>query len=371
MKSTSFIPPNRTLMGPGPSDVSSRVLEAMAQPTIGHLDPIFIKMMDEVKSLIQYAFQTDNELTYAISAPGMAGMECCFANLVEENDKVIICKNGFFGERMKENVERYGGVPIIVNDEWGKKVDINKVEEALKANQDAKIVAFVHAETSTGVKSDPKALTKLVHDYGCLSIVDTVTGLAGVPLLVDDWEIDAIYSGTQKCLSASPGLSPISFSNRSKEKIKNRKSKVKSWFHDLNLIMSYWEGEGARSYHHTAPINALYGLHEALVILSEEGIENSWKRHQENHILLRDGLENLGINFLVDEEDRLPQLNTIFIPEGVIDAEIRSKLLNNYNLEIGAGLGVLAGKVWRIGLMGHSSCHKNIDHCLNSIKAVI
>ncbi len=371
MKSTSFIPPNRTLMGPGPSDVSSRVLEAMARPTIGHLDPIFIKMMDEVKSLLQYAFQTDNELTYAISAPGMAGMECCFANLVEENDKVIICKNGFFGERMKENVERYGGIPIIVNDEWGKKVDINKVEEALKENQDAKIVAFVHAETSTGVKSDPKALTKLAHDYGCLSVVDTVTGLAGVPLLVDEWEIDAIYSGTQKCLSASPGLSPISFSNRSKEKIKNRKSKVKSWFHDLNLIMSYWEGEGARSYHHTAPINALYGLHEALVMLSEEGIENSWNRHQNNHILLRDGLENLGINFLVDEEDRLPQLNTIFIPEGVTDAEIRSKLLNDFNLEIGAGLGVLAGKVWRIGLMGHSSCQKNIDHCLNSIKSVI
>jgi alanine-glyoxylate transaminase/serine-glyoxylate transaminase/serine-pyruvate transaminase len=371
MKNTSFIPPTRILMGPGPSDVSSRVLDAMARPTIGHLDPVFIKMMDEVKTLLQYAFQTNNELTYAISAPGMAGMECSFANLVEENDKVIICKNGFFAERMKENVERYGGVPIIVNDEWGKKIDLNKVEETLKENKDAKIVAFVHAETSTGVKSDPKALTKLAHDYGCLSIVDTVTGLAGIPLMVDEWGIDAIYSGTQKCLSASPGLSPISFSNDAKDKIKNRKTKVKSWFHDLNLIMSYWEGDGARSYHHTAPINALYGLHEALVILSEEGIENSWKRHYDNHILLRDGLEEIGINFLVNKEDRLPQLNTIFIPDGVNDAEVRSKLLNEYNLEIGAGLGSLAGKVWRIGLMGQSSNKKNIDYCLNSIAEII
>ena len=371
MNNQSFIPPSRTLMGPGPSDVSTRVLTAMARPTIGHLDPIFIKMMDEVKAYIQYAFQTKNELTYAISAPGMAGMECCFANLVEDKDKVIICKNGFFGERMKENVERYGGIPIMVEDEWGKKIDINKVEEALKENQDAKIVAFVHAETSTGVKSDPKPLTKLAHDYNCLSIVDTVTGLAGIPLLVDEWEIDAIYSGTQKCLSASPGLSPISFSNKAKEKIKNRKTKVRSWFHDLNLIMSYWEGDGARSYHHTAPINALYGLHEALLILSEEGIENSWKRHQENHVHLRDGLEQIGINFLVNKEDRLPQLNTIYIPEGVKDAETRSKLLNEYNLEIGAGLGTLAGKVWRIGLMGHSSNKNNIDHCLKSIAEVI
>ena len=371
MKNNSFIPPSRILMGPGPSDVSSRVLEAMARPTIGHLDPVFIKMMDEVKTLLQYAFQTNNELTYAISAPGMAGMECCFANLVEEGDKVLICKNGFFGDRMKENVERYGGIPIIVDDEWGQKIDLNKVEETLKENQDTKIVAFVHAETSTGVKSDPKQLTKLAHDYGCLSIVDTVTGLAGIPLMVDEWDIDAIYSGTQKCLAASPGLSPISFSNNAKDKIKNRKTKVKSWFHDLNLIMSYWEGEGARSYHHTAPINALYGLHEALVILAEEEIENSWKRHYDNHILLRDGLEKIGIKFLVNEEDRLPQLNTIFIPDGVKDAEVRSKLLNEYNLEIGAGLGSLAGKVWRIGLMGQSSNKQNIDYCLNTLAEVI
>ena len=371
MQLESFIPPSRVLMGPGPSDVSKRVLDAMARPTIGHLDPEFISMMDEIKKLLQYAFITKNELTFAVSAPGMAGMECSFANLVEEGDKVIICKNGFFGERMKENVERFGGVPIMVDDEWGKKIDLNKVEEALKNHQDAKIVAFVHAETSTGVMSDPKALTKLAHDHECLSIVDTVTGLAGVPLKVDEWEIDAIYSGTQKCLSASPGLSPISFSNAAKEKIKNRKTKVKSWFLDLNLIMSYWEGEGGRSYHHTAPINALYGLHEALLILKEIGIENSWKKHMDNHLLLRKGLEDLGIDYLVNENDRLPQLNSIYIPDGVDDLESRKKLLNNFNLEIGAGLGALAGKIWRIGLMGQSSNKKNIDHCLESISKVI
>ena len=358
-------------MGPGPSDVCDRVLQAMARPTIGHLDPMFIKMMDETKQLLQYAFQTQNELTFAVSAPGMAGMECCFANLVEPDDKVIIAKNGFFGERMKENVERFGGIPIVIDDEWGTKVDLNKIEAALNEHTDAKIVASVHAETSTGALTDPESITKLAHDHGCLSIVDTVTGLVGVPLKVDEWGIDAIYSGTQKCLSASPGLSPISFSNAAKEKIKNRKSKVKSWFLDLNLIMSYWEGEGGRSYHHTAPVNSLYGLHEALVMLSEEGLENSWTRHKENHLQLREGLEKLNIEFLVKEEDRLPQLNAIYIPDGVNDLESRQRLLNEFNLEIGAGLGVLAGKVWRIGLMGQSSNKKNIEYCLNSIAEVI
>ena len=371
MNQKSFIPPQRTLMGPGPSDVSERVLKAMARPTIGHLDPVFIQMMDETKQLLQYAFQTQNELTFAVSAPGMAGMECCFANLVEPGDKVIIAKNGFFGERMKENVERFGGVPIVIDDEWGKKVDLNKIETALNEHKDTKIVASVHAETSTGALTDPESITKLAHDHGCLSIIDTVTGLAGVPLKVDEWGIDAIYSGTQKCLSASPGLSPISFSEAAKEKIQSRKSKVKSWFLDLNLIMSYWEGEGGRSYHHTAPINALYGLHEALIMLKEEGLENSWERHYKNHLQLKEGLEKLGIGFLVDQEDRLPQLNAIYIPDGVDDLKTRQKLLNDYNLEIGAGLGVLAGKVWRIGLMGQSSNKNNIEHCLNSLSEAI
>ena len=358
-------------MGPGPSDVCDRVLEAMARPTIGHLDPIFIKMMDETKQLLQYAFQTQNELTFAVSAPGMAGMECCFANLVEPDDKVIIAKNGFFGERMKENVERFGGIPIVIDDEWGTKVDLNKIESALNEHKDAKIVASVHAETSTGALTDPESITKLAHDHGCLSIVDTVTGLVGVPLKVDEWGIDAIYSGSQKCLSAPPGLSPVSFNDDAAEKIRRRTTPVQSWFLDLNLVMGYWGGDGKRAYHHTAPVNGLYGLHEALLIVKEEGLENAWDRHYQNHLLLRDGLQSMGISFVVAEADRLPQLNAVTIPQGVDDAEIRARLLNNYNLEIGAGLGALAGKVWRIGLMGHASNQANIDFCLNALSEVI
>ena len=367
----SFQPSRRTLMGPGPSDVSNRVLDAMARPTLGHLDPEFISMMNETKELLQYVFQTKNDWTFAVSAPGSAGMECCFANMVEPGDKVIVCQNGVFGGRMRENVERCGGIPIMVTDPWGCPVDPEKVEAALKDHPDTSLVAFVHAETSTGARSDAERLTQLAHDFGCLVIVDSVTGLVGSPLLVDDWKIDAIYSGTQKCLSAPPGLSPISFNDTAAEKIRSRKSKVQSWFLDLNLIMSYWDGDGSRAYHHTAPINNLYGLHESLVMLCEEGLENSWKRHYDNHVLLRDGLANIGINYLVKEEDRLPQLNTIYIPDNVNDAEARSRLLHEFNLEIGAGLGTLAGKVWRIGLMGQSSNEKNINHCIESIKTVI
>lgn len=358
-------------MGPGPSDVSDRVLQAMAKPTVGHLDPAFIGMMDEVKTLLQYAFQTKNELTFAVSAPGSAGMECCFANLVECGDKVIVCQNGVFGGRMKENVERCGGTAIMVEDAWGTTVDPHKLEDALKAHPDAVLVAFVHAETSTGAQSDAKTLVALAHQYDCLTIVDAVTSLTGTPLMVDDWEIDAIYSGSQKCLSAPPGLSPVSFNQRAAEKIRSRQSKVQSWFLDLNLVMGYWGGEGKRAYHHTAPVNCLYGLHESLVIIQEEGLENSWARHQRNHLALRAGLEQMGISFLVAEQDRLPQLNTIYIPEGADDAGVRTRLLNEFDLEIGAGLGALGGKVWRIGLMGHASNQKNIDYCLNSLKAVL
>ena len=348
----SFHPTVRTLMGPGPSDVNPRILEAMSRPTIGHLDPEFVGMMDEMKTLLQYAFQTKNQLTIPVSAPGSAGMETCFVNLVEPGDKVIVCQNGVFGGRMKENVERSGGEAIMVMDDWGKAVDPNKLEEALKANPDAKIVAFVHAETSTGAQSDAKTLCEIAHKHDCLTIVDAVTSLGGTPLKVDEWQIDAIYSGTQKCLSCTPGLSPVSFNDRAIEKIKNRKTKVQSWFLDLNLVMGYW-GEGAkRAYHHTAPVNSLYGLHEALVILQDEGLEQSWARHQKNHETLRDGLNAMGIEFLVEESARLPQLNAVMIPDGVDEAAVRADLLNRYNLEIGAGLGDLAGKVWRIGLMG-------------------
>ena len=367
----SFNPPVRTLMGPGPSDVHPRVTAAMARPTIGHLDPAFVSMMDEVKAMLKYAFQTENELTFPVSAPGSAGMESCFVNLVEPGDKVIVCQNGVFGGRMKENVERSGGTAVMVQDDWGKPVDPQKLEDALKANPDARLVAFVHAETSTGVQSDAKLLCEIAHRHDCLVIVDAVTSLGGSPLKVDEWGIDAIYSGTQKCLSCTPGLSPVSFSSAAQEKIRNRKTPVQSWFLDLNLVMGYW-GEGAkRAYHHTAPINPLYALHESLVMLKEEGLTQAWERHQQNHESLKAGLEAMGLTFLVDKEYRLPQLNAVTIPEGVDEAEVRKRLLNEYGLEIGAGLGALAGKVWRIGLMGYSSNPKNVLFCLSALDKVL
>ena len=371
MSATSFNPPVRTLMGPGPSDVHPRILSALARPTIGHLDPVFVDMMDDVKGLLQYAFQTKNEMTMPISAPGSAGMEACFVNLVEPGDKVIVCQNGVFGGRMKENVERCGGTAVMVEDEWGAAVDINKLEEALKANPDAKIVAFVHAETSTGAQSDAKTISELAHQHDCLVIADTVTSLGGTPVLVDEWQIDAIYSGTQKCLSCTPGISPVSFSERALEVIRNRKTKVQSWFLDLNLIMGYWGSGQKRAYHHTAPVNALYGFHESLVMLKNEGLENAWKRHADNHQVLKAGLEAMGLTFIVNEADRLPQLNSVSVPEGVDEAKVRSRLLNEFNLEIGAGLGALAGKVWRIGLMGHSSRPENILLCVSALEAVL
>lgn len=368
---TSFNPPVRTLMGPGPSDVHPRILEALSRPTIGHLDPEFVGMMDEVKTLLQYAFQTDNEMTIPVSAPGSAGMEMCFANLVEPGEKVIVCINGVFGNRMQENVERCGGEAIIVADDWGKAVDLAKLEQALESNPDVSLVAFVHAETSTGAQSDAKSIWELAHKHNCLVIADCVTSLAGTPLLVDEWGLDAVYSGTQKCMSCVPGLSPVTFSERALEKVRNRKTKVQSWFLDLNLLMGYW-GEGAkRTYHHTAPVNALYGLHEALVMLREEGLENSWKRHAHQHAALKAGLEAMGIGFVVNEADRLPQLNAVSIPQGADDALVRGRLLNEYNLEIGAGLGALAGKVWRIGLMGHTACPENVILCLSALEAVL
>ena len=358
-------------MGPGPSDVHPRVTAAMARPTIGHLDPAFVGMMDEVKQMLQYAYATSNKLTIPVSAPGSAGMECCFVNLVEPGDKVVVCQNGVFGGRMKENVERCGATPIMVEDEWGKPVDPNKVEDALKSFPDAKIVAFVHAETSTGARSDARTLCEIAHQHDCLTIVDAVTSLGGSELLVDDWEIDAIYSGTQKCLSCTPGISPVSFNDRAVEVIKSRHTKVQSWFLDTNLVMGYWGSNAKRAYHHTAPVNALYALHEALVMLQEEGIKHSWDRHMRNHLALRAGIEAMGLSFVVDEPHRLPQLNSVTIPEGVDEALVRSRLLTEFNLEIGAGLGALAGKVWRIGLMGHSSRAENIFLCLSALEAVL
>ncbi|MCS6180286.1 pyridoxal-phosphate-dependent aminotransferase family protein [Shewanella baltica] len=369
---TAFNPPRRILMGPGPSDVYPEVLAAQSRPTIGHLDPLFVGMMDELKSLIQYAFQTKNEMTMAVSAPGSAGMETCFVNLVEPGEKVIVCRNGVFGERMRQNVERVGAIAVLVDNEWGAPVDPAAVEAALKANPDAKFLAFVHAETSTGALSDAKTLCALAKQYGCLSIVDAVTSLGGVELRVDEWGIDAIYSGSQKCLSCVPGLSPVSFSSAAVEKLKNRKTPVQSWFLDQSLVMAYWTSAGGkRSYHHTAPVNALYALHESLRILAAEGLENAWQRHHEMHLVLRAGLEKLGLNFVVAEDSRLPQLNAIYIPEGVDDAAVRTRLLKDYNLEIGAGLGALAGKAWRIGLMGFGARRENVSLCLKALEEVL
>ena len=366
----SFNPPLRTLMGPGPSDVHPRVLQAMARPTIGHLDPEFIRMMDEIRDMLRATFFTKNDVTMVVSAPGSAGMETCFVNLVEPGDKVVVCVNGVFGGRMVENVERFGGTAVKVEQEWGRAVDPEALDAALAQHTDARIAAFVHAETSTGALSDVKTLVEVAHRHDCLAIVDAVTSLGGTELRVDDWKIDAIYSGSQKCLSCAPGLSPVSFNDRAMDVVRKRKTRVASWFLDLNLVTGYWATGSKRAYHHTAPVNALYGLHEALVILEEEGIEPAWSRHLENHAKLRSGLEAMGIGYYVPEGERIPHLNAVSIPGGADDAAARARLLSDFDLEIGAGLGPLSGKIWRIGLMGHSSNEKNIAYCLDALGLV-
>jgi alanine-glyoxylate transaminase/serine-glyoxylate transaminase/serine-pyruvate transaminase len=327
--------------------------------------------MDEIKSLLQYALRTENDMTMVVSGPGSVGMETCFVNLVERGDKVVVCVNGVFGGRMKENVERSGGVPVVVEDPWGRAVDPEKLSSVLEAHPDAKVVAFVHAETSTGALSDARRLVEIAHRHDCLTIVDAVTSLGGVPLEVDEWGIDALYSGSQKCLSCPPGLSPVTFNDRALEKVRNRTAKVESWFMDLNLVMQYWGSGTKRAYHHTAPINALYGLHEGLLLLQEEGLENAWTRHAENHQRLRAGLEARGMEFLVPAPERIPHLNAVSIPAGVDDAAVRGRLLEEFGLEIGAGLGPMAGKIWRFGLMGHSSHRKNIAFCLDALSSVL
>jgi alanine-glyoxylate transaminase/serine-glyoxylate transaminase/serine-pyruvate transaminase len=364
----SFSPPKRILMGPGPSNVHPRVLEAMSRPTIGHLDPKFIELMDEIKELLKYAFQTKNEVTFAFSGPGSVGMETCLVNLVEPESKVLVCINGVFGCRMKSIVERCGAKAVIVNMPWGRAIDPQLFEDMLKKNKGITVCAFVHGETSTGAKSDIKTLTEIAHKFNCLAIADTVTSLAGIPLLVDEWGIDVSYSGSQKCLSCPPGLSPVTFNERPVKFIRNRKTPVQSWFMDLNLILGYWGGNTKRAYHHTAPINALYALHESLLLLKEEGIENSWTRHKENGEKLVRELEIIGLKSFVKENERLPQLTSVSVPEGIDEAKVRKSLLDDYNIEIGAGLGELAGKVWRIGLMGYSSNEENIKACVSAFK---
>ena len=364
----------RTLMGPGPSSVSQRILDTLALPTIGHLDPQFVDIMGDIKTLLQKTFITKNEMTFAVSAPGSAGMETCFVNLVEPGEKVIVCVNGVFGKRMIENVVAVGGIPVAVEFDWGKPVDVAVVEQALIDNPDAVVLAFVHAETSTGVASDAKALASLAKQHDCYTLVDTVTSFAGMELRVDEWGLDAVYTGSQKCLSCVPGLSPVTFSPRAVEKITNRKTKVASWMFDLNLVMGYWgtsDSNAPRTYHHTAPVNSLYALKEALEIIHEEGLENVWDRHRAMHTKLKDGLQALGIEFVVDEPHRLPMLNLVKIPDGHDDGTVRSRLLNEHNLEIGAGLGQFAGNYWRIGVMGHSAHPDKIELCLNALKKVL
>lgn len=360
--------PNRVLMGPGPSDMHPRVVAALGHAAIGHLDPAFVQMMEEIKALLRYAFQTGNALTFAVSGPGSVGMETCFVNLVEPGDKVVVCRNGVFGGRMIENVQRFGGTAVVVEDTWGEPVDPQKLADALKANPDAKAVAFVHAETSTGAQSDAASLVGLARQAGCLTIVDAVTSLGGTPVLADAWGADAIYSGSQKCLSCVPGLAPVTFSDRAVDRLKARQHKVPSWFMDLGLVLEYWNAPGGkRTYHHTAPVNSLFALHESLVMLKEEGLENAWARHRLHHNALKAGFDALGLEFVVREDARLPQLNAVRVPADIDEAAVRRQLLEKHNLEIGAGLGPLAGKVWRFGLMGHSARRENVVLCLGAL----
>ena len=369
-KITSFHPPQRTLMGPGPTEIHPRVLTTMSQPAIGYLDPVFVEMMEELKALLRYAYQTDNALTFPVSGPGSLGMEYCFVNLVAPGTKAIVCRNGVFGGRMLEIVERCGGTAVAVDDEWGKPVDPHKVEDAFKRNPGAKVLAFVQAETSTGAQSDAKALAAIARRHGAFVIMDAVTSLGGSPVRTDDWGIDAVYSASQKCLSCTPGLSPVSFSERAVEHVKSRKDKIHSWFMDMNLLSSYW-GAANRTYHHTAPTNSLFALHEALLLIKDEGLEQCWARHRRHHLALKAGLEAMGLRFLVEEAYQLPQMNAVLCPAGVDEEAVRKTLLSEFSLEIGAGLGPLKGKIWRFGLMGYSCRPDNVMLCLSALGSVL
>ncbi|MEK9984018.1 MAG: alanine--glyoxylate aminotransferase family protein [Opitutae bacterium] len=357
-------------MGPGPSDVAPSVLSAMAQPLVGHLDPTFINMMEEIKGMLRKVFLTENEMTFPISGTGSAGMEFCFANLVEPGDEVVIGINGVFGTRMAEVAKRCGAIVTKVETDWGRIIEPQAVADTLSSVKNPKLVAIVHAETSTGALTPVEEISKLVHDAGALLLIDTVTSLGGCPVRIDEWNVDAVYSGTQKCLSCPPGLSPVSLSARAMEKIKSRKDSVQSWYLDVNLLANYW-GDGARVYHHTAPISMNYALHESLRLILEEGLENRWDRHKSNHLRLRAGLDELGLVLTAQEGHRLWQLNAVGVPEGADEAGIRTTLLNEHGIEIGPGLGPLQGKVWRVGLMGHSSSPENVDRFLSALKSLL
>ena len=359
-------PSERLLMGPGPSNVHPRVYRALAAPVVGHLDPEFLAVMEDNKSLLREVFQTQNRLTIPMSGTGSAGMETCFACLVEPGDAVLVCINGVFGQRMKDVAQRYGAQVTVVEAPWGEAVPPEKVEAALAGGK-FKIVALVHAETSTGVLQPLEDILRLVRQHGALILLDTVTSLGGVPVDIDGWGVDLCYSGTQKCLSCPPGLAPVTLNERSVELMRQRKTKVQSWYLDLSMIEQYWGAE--RVYHHTAPISMNYALREALLLIHEEGLEARWARHRRNHRALVRGLEAMGLKMVVAEVHRLPSLNTVWIPEGVDDLAVRRYLLEVFNLEIGGGLGVFKGKVWRLGLMGHTSSRQNVATFLTALEA--
>lgn len=372
MPDAAFSPPDRLLMGPGPSPIHPDTLAALAKPTVGHLDPTFVGLMDDVKGLLQRTFQTDHRLTMPVSGPGTAGMEGCVVNLVEPATTVVVCRNGVFGERLRQMVERAGGRAVVVDTEWGRAVDPDALADALGTHPEAEIVAFVHAETSTGALSDAETLSRIAHEHDCLVIADTVTSLGGVPVRVDDWDLDAVYSGSQKCLSAPPGLSPVTYSAAALDRVRQRAEPVQSWFLDVSLVAAYWDPDGPkRSYHHTAPVNMIYALHEALRRLHAEGLEAVWERHAQMHAALAAGLDALGLDFVVPASERLPQLNAVYVPEGVDDATARRQLLDEHGLEIGGGLGDLAGKAWRIGLMGEGARPEPVRRCLAALESVL
>ena len=358
----------RVLMGPGPSDVPPRVLQAMAAPCIGHLDPYFLSVMDETQRLLRYLFQTENALTIPVSGTGSSGMETCFVNLVEPGDEVVVCVNGVFGTRMCDIVNRIGGELTRIDGDWGRAIDPEAVKKAVKG-KNPKVLAVVHAETSTGVCQPLEGLAKIAKECGALFLVDMVTSLGGMEVALDKMGIDAAYSGTQKCISCPPGLSPISLGPKATEVLEKRKSPVVSWYLDMSMVQSYWGAE--RKYHHTAPINMIYGLREALRIIAEEGLEARFARHQANHKALVAGIEAMGLSMLVPENERLPMLNTVRIPEGADDLKVRKALLNDFGIEIGAGLGEFAGKIWRVGLMGHASRPGNVFLFLSALETAL
>jgi alanine-glyoxylate transaminase/serine-glyoxylate transaminase/serine-pyruvate transaminase len=362
-------PPVRILLGPGPSNVHPRVQQAMAAPMVGHLDPYFVKIMDDTVELLRFLFRTQNKLTFPISGTGSAGMEASFCNFLEPGDTVVIGVNGVFGERMVDNAARCGAEVILVTAEWGNIVAPEAIESALKSRKKVKMLALVHAETSTGVMQPLAEASKLAKQYGALFMVDTVTSLAGQEVAVDDWGIDICYSGTQKCISCPPGLAPFTVNQKALDVMQARKTKGPSWYLDLGLLSAYW-GTG-RTYHHTAPVSMIYALHEALALIYEEGLEARIKRHQKNAAALTAGLEAMGMVMHAQAGYRLNSLNSVRIPAGVDDVRVRQKLLNEYNIEIGGGLGPLKGKIWRIGLMGESSSESNVLFLLYALEKIL